>query len=122
MELGGRLPTFLHGVRQAVNGAGRDFRCSYVHNAKQFDLSVTRLEDERMAAALYEKGLTEHPKSIRRYEGGIKDGSGQRTCRQWSFRFWREDGTANRLPLRIEFQPKPILRLSLELATTKRTA
>ena len=66
-----------------------------------------------MAAILWEKRLSSHPESIRRYEGSIEDGQGQTTNRQWTFRFWREDCTANRLPLRIEFQPKTILRLSL---------
>ena len=54
--------------------------------------------------------------AIRRYDGSIRESD-----RQWSFRFWREDQTAERLPLRIEFQPKPMLRLSLELAVARTT-
>jgi hypothetical protein len=64
-----------------------------------------------MANRLASKGLTHRPDAIRRYDGVIRDAG-----RQWSFRFWREHQTAARLPLRIEFQPKPMLRLSLELA------
>lgn len=122
VRLGGGLPTFLHAVRQAVNTQGDEFSCNYVHNAKQFNLSLFRTEDPRMAAALGDRRVTKRPDAIRRYEGTIKDGAGQTPARQWSFRFWREDGTATRLPLRIEFQPKPMLRLSLELAANQRNA
>ena len=115
VQLGGPHPTFLHAVLKAVKGPADRFHCTYVYNAKQFDLSVERHEDPRMASALCSRGLTKLADTIRRYEGFIKDGAGQSTNRQWNFRFWREEGTATRLPLRIEFQPKPILRLSLEL-------
>ena len=120
VRLAGPHPTFLHALLKAVNGPADRFHCTYVYNAKQFDLSVERHEDPRMAAALCAKGLAKRTDAIRRYEGFINDGAGQSTNRQWNFRFWREDGTATRLPLRIEFQPKPMLRLSLEL-TPQRT-
>ena len=99
---------------RAVSEPASRFCCTYVYNAKQFDLNVERHEDSRMASLLQSKGLTGQPAAIRRYEGIIRDGGGQSTGRQWSFRFWREDSTPNRLPLRIEFQPRPILRLCLE--------
>ena len=119
VRLEGALPTFLQAVRQAVTGSANQFHCTYVHNAKQFDLAVVRKQDAQVAALLTSKGLTKRPEAVRRYDGCIRDGAGQTTNRQWSFRFWREEGSSIRLPLRVEFQPKPILKLSLELTSLR---
>jgi len=116
VQLAGPHPTFLHALLRAVQEPVAPFCCTYVYNAKQFDLTVDRREDARMAEVLRDKGLTRNPDIVRRYDGTIRDGAGQSTRRQWSFRFWREDHPEARLPLRIEFQPKEILRLSLELS------
>ena len=122
VQLCGPHPTFLHALLRAVLEPAGQFGCTYVYNAKQFDLTVERREDPRMASLLASKGLTQNPGAIGRYEGLIRDGAGQSSGRQWSFRFWREDsGGAARLPLRVEFQPKPMLRLSLEWVQMRTT-
>lgn len=115
VELSAPHPNFLHALLRAVSAVADRFSCVYIYNAKQFDLYVERHEDSRVGALLENKGLTRRRDAVRRYEGTIRDRDGQSAAaRQWSFRFWREDGTSSRLPLRIEFQPKPFLRLCLE--------
>ncbi|HEY3740993.1 MAG TPA: hypothetical protein VGL53_14170, partial [Bryobacteraceae bacterium] len=84
VELNGAYPSFLHAVLRAVSAKDTRFHCVYVYNAKQFDLSVERHEDSRMAALLEDKGLTRRRDAIRRYEGTIRDQPGQSSGRQWS--------------------------------------
>lgn len=121
VQLAGPHPTFLHALRNAVNGQTPRFQCTYVYNAKQFDLTIVRQRDPHTAAQLASRGLTHRPETIERYDGEIRDGAGQTTNRQWTFHFWLEQGTGARLPLRIEFQAKSLLRLGLELAQPARS-
>jgi hypothetical protein len=96
--------TFLYSLLQAIESPADRFRCTYVYNAKQFDFDIIR--------------RTENPRSTFRYDGAICDGPGQSAelglgaRRQWSFSFWTD--SRSKLPRRIVFQPKAMLRLSLE--------
>jgi hypothetical protein len=82
--------TFLYTVFAAMKSAERRTRGEYVHNGKRY-----RLDAEKAPAHL---------------TGHIRDLETQRVS---TFRLW-PDGDSG-LPRRIEFSPRPYLRIALEL-------
>jgi hypothetical protein len=93
---GAAATTFLYSVLTALRSGQARSRLNYVHNAKEY-----RLEWER-AADPHHGGAT-------RFTGHIVELA---TRQNSAFRLWLDD--QSELPLRIEFQPRSYLRISLE--------
>jgi hypothetical protein len=93
---GDAATTFLYSVLTALRSGDTRSQLDYVHNAKAY-----RLEWER-AADPHHGGLT-------RFTGHIQDLA---TRQASTFRLWLDE--QSNLPVRIEFQPRSYLRISLE--------
>jgi hypothetical protein len=94
---GNAATTFLYSVLTALRSGEIRSQLDYVHNAKAY-----RLEWER-AADHHHGGLT-------RFTGHILELATRQTS---TFRLWLDD-LQSPLPVRIEFQPRSYLRISLE--------
>jgi len=88
-------PTFLHAVRGAMAGGRPTAQCTFMHNAKLFDLRSTISPAGGMTL------LTGHIT-----ERGSRSPS--------EFRVWFAPSDPASLPARIEFRPRPFLRLVFE--------
>jgi hypothetical protein len=64
-----------------------------------------------MGAMLAAKNLVEHTQPVTRLTGQIREAASGHAS---TFRLWVDDQSV--LPLRIEFQPRSYLRISLEYA------
>ena len=107
----GTVPaTVLYAVAAAVRARTNRFHCLFVYNARQYHLYTEKSRDERAAGLFFAKGLTTSPQSVVRILGQVCDQHRSVS----SFKLWMEEGAAPALPLRIEFQPRPYLRVSLE--------
>jgi len=107
----GTVPsTFLHAVVLAIEARTRHFDCPFVYNARQYHLFAEKAHDEHAARLLAAKGLTTRPENVVRIQGQVCEQNRSSS----SFRLWIEEGAEPPLPLRIEFQPRPYLRVSLE--------
>jgi len=90
-------PTFLYAILSALRSGQSRSEIGYVHNAKEY-----RLEWERSAEQ--SSGV-----SATRFTGCVLSASAHRLT---TFRLWLNNQSD--LPMRIEFQPRSYLRLSLE--------
>ncbi|MGD1091009.1 MAG: hypothetical protein ABSB35_03340, partial [Bryobacteraceae bacterium] len=90
--------TFLYAVRRAVLARAPRFECTYIHHGRQFNLRT-------------DKNPVAHPENVVRMVGQVRE---QGTRSGASFKIWFEDGPEPGLPLRIEYQPRPYLRINLE--------
>jgi hypothetical protein len=90
--------TFLYAVLRAARSAGNRWEGAYVHSGRQY-----RLECEKSRGPIRDGVCAE------RLTGKIRETG---VDRMTTFRCWMEEG--NDLPVRIDFQPRPYLRLSLE--------
>lgn len=89
------FPTFLHAVRKAMACGCPRSRCTFMHNAKLYDLQTS------MSPAGAMMLLTGH----------IVE---QDSRSQSEFRVWFAPSDASGLPFRIEFRPRSFLRLVFE--------
>ena len=101
--------TFLYSVLRAARAPENRSCWQYVHNAKLYRLECERSHDPHMGATLASRQLTDSAGRVVRMGGRIFDPS---TKSSSAFRCWMEEGSD--LPLRIEFQPRPYVRISLE--------
>lgn len=117
-DLDGPQPSFLHAVLYAIDGRNRGSDTSYVHNGHQFTLRLDKTADTKAAESFAAKGLIRKGVTIARHDGTIRragsSSSAEASGKTWKFTFWSVDGGSRALPLRIEFQPRSLLRLSLE--------
>jgi hypothetical protein len=102
--------TILYAVANAARVRTNRFDCPFVYNARQYHLYTEKSRDERAAGLFFAKNLTTRPESVVRISGQVCEPHRLVS----SFKLWMEDGAAPALPLRIEFQPRPYLRVSLE--------
>ena len=88
-------PTFLHAVRKAMTCGIRHSRCTFMHNAKLYDLESVLSSAGGMTV------LTGHIT-----EQGSRSPS--------EFRLWFAPDDSSTLPVKIEFRPRSFLRLVFE--------
>ena len=91
------VSTFLYSVLSAVRSPESHSQIGYVHNATEYRLDWERTNEQHTGA------------TITRFTGRILAASAHRLS---TFRLWLDNQSD--LPLRIEFQPRSYLRLSLE--------
>jgi hypothetical protein len=100
--------TFLNSLRQAILSAGATYENRIVFNGKTFQFYASKRPDAKTGGELHRVGLTTSPDAIMRLSGVLRN---EKTNEVSGFRLWFEQGSANFLPLRFEFRPKPYLRL-----------
>jgi hypothetical protein len=99
-EAGSVASTFLYAVLAASRANGKTSR-PYFHNAKPYRLDCEKTQDHHAGA------------KATRLTGQIHDLTKGHTS---TFRVWLEEGSD--LPVRIEFSPRPYLRINLEMDST----
>ena len=105
-------PTFLYALMQAIRRPQRTTESWYVYSERSYRLRLEKELDRQQGQRFAELGLTSRPDQVIEVRGRTRE---ERSGRQSTFRLWIEDGRANALPLRIEFQPRSYLRLSFEV-------
>jgi hypothetical protein len=104
-----KASTFLFAVLCAARASGRgSFYC--LHNAKPYRLECEKVPDGHMGASFAAKGLAPRAQTVEKLTGQIHDLTKGRTS---TFRLWLDE--SSELPIRIEFSPRPYLRIALEL-------
>jgi len=104
-------PTFLYALMRALQRPQRSSDSWYVFNERSYTLRLEKEPDRQQGLRFAERGLTSRPEHILQVRGRVRE---EHSGRQTGFRLWIEEGLANALPLRIEFQPRSYLRLSFE--------
>ena len=105
-------PTFLYSLLRAIQRPQRVSESWYVYSERSYRLRIEKIPDRQQGERFAELGLTSRPDCIIEVRGRTRE---DRSGHQTTFRLWIEDGPANALPLRIEFQPRSYLRLSFEV-------
>jgi hypothetical protein len=101
--------TFLCAVLSAARAPGRSsFYC--FHNAKPYRLESDKVADRHAGGNFSGRNLTHSPQSVVRLTGQIHDLTKGHTA---TFKLWLDE--SSELPIRIEFSPRPYLRIALEL-------
>jgi hypothetical protein len=102
--------TFLHVLAGLLIGHGRDLT-RYAFNGSVYHLRVGRSPDAKATATYREMRLIPPAATVTRISGTLWRKEGGKPS---EFRLWIEEGCPRPLPLRIEYQPKPYLRLTFE--------
>ncbi len=107
----GAIPAlFLHALADALRTPELG-QTQYVYNGRLYRLWVRHTADPRTAAYFRERGIIRAGAGVVRVAGKVRrDAGGKET----EFRLWIEEGAAQPVPLRIDFQPKSYLRLVFE--------
>ena len=92
-------PTFLHAIRSLIAAGHPNVQCTFMHNAKLYDLRATSSAADGMT--LLSGRIVEH--------AGEQGAHGES-----NFRVWSRPGDPSGLPARIEFRPRSFLRLVFE--------
>lgn len=100
------LQTLAEGLRAADSAERR-----FAYAGRFYRLSLERAADPKTTASFQQRGLTGSGKQIVRVSGKLRRESGGKES---NFRLWVEDGAAQPVPLRIEYQAKSYLRLVFE--------
>ena len=104
----GAIPAlFLHALADALCTPGRG-QTQYVYNGRLYRLWLRHAADPPVAAYFRERGLIRAGAGVVRVAGKVRREAGGK---ETEFRLWIEEGAAQPVPLRIDFQPKPYLRL-----------
>lgn len=101
--------TFLCSVLGAARLPEPKASFHFVSDGNGFQLECEKTRDPHTGAALAAKKLIANADNLMRLSGQIRD---LETMRTSSFRLWVENGSD--LPVRIDFAPRPYLRISLE--------
>jgi len=102
--------TFLHALAYLLEDSSRD-HTRYVYNAHLYSLSLRRSPDPKATAYFRGKRLIAQDATVLHAEGKLRREAGGK---ETNFRLWVEQG-GRPLPLRIEYQAKPYLRLTFEV-------
>lgn len=102
-------PTFLWSILAALRSADARSQFNYVHDAKDYRLEWERTPDPHTGAVMAANRLTTQPDAVMRFTGRL---SCFATRQVSTFRLWLDNQSA--LPLRIEYQARSYLRISLE--------
>lgn len=100
------LETLADALRQADSAERR-----FVYAGRFYRLSLQKTADLKATASFQQRGLVGGGKQVMRLAGKLRRESGGK---ETNFRLWVEDGAAQPLPLRIEYQAKSYLRLIFE--------
>jgi len=101
---------FLHALANLLS-CPNDSQAEYAYNSHVYSLRVKRSADPKAAAAFREQHLIPPAANVTRISGTLCRQNGGKPI---DFKLWIEEGAAQPLPLRIEYQPKPYLRLTFE--------
>ena len=107
----GAIPAlFLHALADALRTPELG-QTQYVYNGRLYRLWVRHTADPRTAAYFRERGIIRAGAGVVRVAGKVRREAGGK---ETEFRLWIEEGAAQPVPLRIDFQPKSYLRLVFE--------
>ena len=107
----GAIPAlFLHALADALRNPERG-QTQYVYNGRLYRLWVRHAADPRAAVYFRERGLIRAGAGVVQVAGKVRREAGGK---ETEFRLWIEEGAAQPVPLRIDFQPKAYLRLVFE--------
>src|ERR1039457_5290458 len=107
----GPIPAlFLHALADALRTPELG-QTQYVYNGRLYRLWVRHTADPRTAAYFRERGIIRAGAGVVRVAGKVRREAGGK---ETEFRLWIEEGAAQPVPLRIDFQPKSYLRLVFE--------
>ena len=107
----GAIPAlFLHALADALRNPERG-QTRYVYNGRLYRLWVRHAADPRAAVYFRERGLIRAGAGVVQVAGKVRREAGGK---ETEFRMWIEEGAAQPVPLRIDFQPKAYLRLVFE--------
>jgi hypothetical protein len=110
-HVNGAIPAlFLHALADALR-APAPAQAPYVYNGRLYRLWVRRAADPRATAYFRQRGIIRPGAEVARVAGKVRREAGGK---ETEFRLWIEDGAAQPVPLRIDFQPKAYLRLVFE--------
>lgn len=101
---------FLHTLADLLSRPDSS-QAEYVYNGRLYSLRVERSGDPKAATVFREQRLIAAAANVTRVSGALWRQNGGKPI---EFRLWIEEGSARPLPLRIEYQPKPYLRLTFE--------
>lgn len=87
---------------------------TYTYNAYLYGLWLHKTPDAKATAEFRQRGLVAGNAHVVRVAGGVRRVSGGKES---EFQLWIEEGTAQPLPLRIQYLAKPYLRLVFEAVT-----
>ncbi len=107
-EAGG-TQSFLQELANLLARRGGEGR--YLYNGRAYRIHLERSADGGAAKYFRERGLVTGQTQVARVSGRVRREAGGRES---EFRLWVAEGTERPLPLRIEYQPKPYLRLAFE--------
>jgi hypothetical protein len=105
---GETVDTFLYTVVRAIQSSATAANSRFLYNGKLYRLHWEKTDDERTGAEFAESGVVASAETVVRLKGTMhRDGSIDDTV----FRLWFDRVSANPLPLRFEFWPRPYLKL-----------
>jgi hypothetical protein len=100
-------PTFLHAIRSLIAAGRQNVQCTFMHNAKLYDLRAALSAADGMK--LLTGRIVEHAA-----EHAAEHVTEQGARGESNFRVWFHSNDASGLPVRIEFRPRSFLRLVFE--------
>jgi hypothetical protein len=107
---GAETRPFLETLADALREPGSAQR-RFAYAGRFYRLSLERTADPKATASFRQRGLAGSAKQVLRVSGKLRRESGGK---ETNFRLWVEDGAAQPVPLRIEYQAKSYLRLIFE--------
>ncbi|HKE29228.1 MAG TPA: hypothetical protein VKB88_43050 [Bryobacteraceae bacterium] len=103
--------TFLQAVAVLLEDPAPSVETRYVYNGRLYRLRLGKSADPKATAYFRDKRLISQDAKVIRTEGKLhREAGGPETV----FHLWVEQGSIRPLPLRIEYQAKPYLRLTFE--------
>jgi hypothetical protein len=105
---GEAVQTFLYVVVRAIRSSSNAAQARFLYNGKLYNLRWEKIADERTGLDFAQSGLVASAETVVRFKGAMqREGSLDETL----FRLWFDRASANPLPLRFEFWPRPYLKL-----------
>jgi hypothetical protein len=102
--------TFLHAIAGLLQDSTRE-QTPYIYNGRLYRLWLRKSADPKAAAYFRQKGLLATDTRVIRAEGKLRREFGGK---ETNFAVWVAEADARPIPLRIEYQAKPFLRLTFE--------
>ncbi|HVN03464.1 MAG TPA: hypothetical protein VMT86_03540 [Bryobacteraceae bacterium] len=107
----GAVPApFLHALVDALRTPGKG-QTEYVYSGRLYRLWIRQSPDSHAADYFRQRGILRAGVNMLRINGKVRREVGGK---ETDFRLWIEEGAAQPVPLRIDFQPKSYLRLIME--------
>jgi hypothetical protein len=102
--------SFLQALAELLSRSDRE-RSHFLYSGRRYQLRLTRFQDAKATTYFRRRGLIDESCGVFRFSGRVRNESaGSET----EFRLWISSDGAKPLPLRIEYQAKPYLRLTFE--------